>query len=195
MKAITLAGFADKFSQDADPWRTWDAPDEVLKRRAILHSLPNRTSGRMLELGAGNGSNSRALAARTLRLDATEATEEGTALVAKAIAGKDGARAIQLIVPAAPPLPAYDVIVIAELLYYLDDRAFATLARQVAARLRPGGTVVLAHHRITFYDFAQHADGIQDRFLAATGLTWRRRIVRRTGRWVVLSCRAARKRR
>jgi 2-polyprenyl-3-methyl-5-hydroxy-6-metoxy-1,4-benzoquinol methylase len=187
MRAITLSGFADKFAQDADPWNTWNAPDEVLKRRAILHALPSRISGRMWELGAGNGSNSRALATRSLRLDATEATKEGTELVAQAVADSAGARAVQLIVPAPPPSASYDVIVIAELLYYLDARAMAILARQVAARLRPGGSVVLAHHRITFYDFAQHADGIQERFLAATGLKWKRRVVRQTRRWVVLS--------
>lgn len=194
MKAITLTGFADKFAQDADPWNTWNAPDEILKRKAILHALPRHASGRVLELGAGNGSNSRVLAARCLRLDATEATEEGVELVSRAVAGMSGARAVRLIAPAAPPKPSYDTIVIAELLYYLDERAMAKLARQVAARLATGGTLVLAHHRITFYDFAQHADGIQDRFLAATGVPWTVRVVRRTGRWVVLSClRAGRK--
>jgi hypothetical protein len=59
----------------------------------------------------------------------------------------------------------------------------ATLARQVARALRPGGTLVLAHHRITFYDFVQHAEGIHARFLAATGRVWHSRVVRRTGRW------------
>jgi hypothetical protein len=65
----------------------------------------------------------------------------------------------------------------------------AQLARQVATRLRPGGKLILAHHRITFYDFAQHAEGIQERFLAASDASWTSRVVRRTGRWSVLSCR------
>jgi cyclopropane fatty-acyl-phospholipid synthase-like methyltransferase len=188
MKAITLTGFADKFARDDDPWNTWAAPDEVLKRKAILHALPGSIGGRMLELGAGNGSNSRALAARTLRLDATEATAQGTELVRRAIAGQPRARALRLVAPARPPRRQYDSIVIAELLYYLSERDMAALARQVAARLAPGGTLVLAHHRITFYDFAQRAEGIQARFLALTGTSWRCRPVRRTRRWAVLSC-------
>jgi len=192
MRPITLSGFADKFAQNSDPWNTWEAPDEVLKRRAILHAVPARISGRVLELGAGNGSNSRALARRSLRLDATEATQEGTQLVARAIAASPRARAFRLVAPERPPRNRYATIVIAELLYYLSKRDMAKLARQVAGLLAPGGTLVLAHHRITYYDFAQHADGIQDRFLALTGVAWSCRPTRRTGRWSVLSCTRAR---
>lgn len=190
MKPIGLGGFEAKFDASDDPWSTWNSPDEVLKRDAILHALGPGPHGRVLELGAGNGSNSHAIAPRALRLDATEATATGTALVKRAIAPfLPRARARQLIVPAPPPRPAYDAIVVAELLYYLDNRTLSALARQVASRLRPGGTLVLAHHRITFYDFAQHADGIHARFLAQSAASWRVRSVRQTGRWAVLACR------
>lgn len=188
MKPIDLAGFEAKFAQSDDPWSTWDKPDEVVKRHAILHALGPGPLGRVLELGAGNGSNSRSLAARALRLDATEATAHGTRLVARAITGHaPRARARQLAVPAPSPRPCYDAVVIAELLYYLDPAAMNALARQVAGLLRPGGRLVLAHHRITFYDFAQQAAGIHDRFAAASGRRWSSRLVRRTGRWSVVA--------
>lgn len=188
MKPIDLKGFEAKFANNADPWSTWTNPDEALKRRAVLHALGPGPIGRVLELGAGNGSNSRSLARRALRLDATEATAEGTRLVAKAIAIHPRARARRLIVPARPPRQRYDAIVIAELLYYLRPRDMRRLAAQVRSHLRPGGRLVLAHHRITFYDFVQHADAIHERFLRDTGAMWRQRPVRCTGRWRVLSC-------
>ena len=187
MTPIDLAGFEKKFASDDDPWGTWTSRDEAVKRAAILHALGPGPIGRVLELGAGNGSNSRLLAERALRLDATEATREGTRLVADAIEGWQGARAVRLIVPAPPPQPSYDVIVVAELLYYLSPHVMRVLARQVAKRLRSGGVLVLAHHRITFYDFVQHADGIHRRFLCATRTGWRRRTVRQTARWEVLA--------
>lgn len=156
---------------------------------AILHALGPGPQGRVLELGAGNGSNSRAIGARTLRLDATEATIGGTMLVARAIAGQEPrTRALQLVVSAEPPRPEYDVIVAAKLLYYLDPCDMRALARQVSRWLRRGGTLVLAHHRITFYDFVQHAAGIQQRFLQNTGANWRSHVVRRTARWEVWQC-------
>lgn len=191
MRSIDLQGFEAKFSGNADPWSTWTDPDEALKRRAILHALGPGPIGRVLELGAGNGSNSRAFAARALRLDATEATAEGTKLVAKAIRHRPRARALRLIVPARPPRARYDAIVVVELLYYLDPQAMRRLARQTRTHLRRGGILVLAHHRITFYDFAQRADGIHRRFLRQSGARWQVRTTRRTGRWRVLSCRLA----
>ncbi len=188
-KPITLAGFDSRFSEEADPWSTWTGRDEAVKRRAILHASGSGIGGRVLELGAGNGSNSAALAPRARVLDATEATTSGTDLVASAIGGWRGARAIRLVVPGRLPRPSYERIVIAELLYYLTPQAMAITARDIARALAPGGVVVLAHHRIDFYDFAQHADSIHDRFLRDTGVQWRRRVVRRNRRWIVEAAR------
>ncbi len=189
MKAIDLAGFDSKFASDADPWSTFTNRDEVLKRRAILQAMGPGPWGRVLELAAGNGSNSAAIARRALRLDATEATASGRALVAKAVDGRKRARAIRLVVPARFPRLRYDIVVAAEFLYYLSMRDMARTALDIAAALRPGGTLVLAHHRVDYPDFAQHAEHLQRAFLNATGRRWQVRVARRTGRWIVLRCR------
>jgi SAM-dependent methyltransferase len=190
MKPITLDGFEQTFAASADPWQTFANRDEASKRQAILHAIGGGPWGRVLELAAGNGSNSVAIAPRALRLDATEATTRGTALVRAAVAPhRPRARAIRLAVPARLPGARYDTVVVAELLYYLSPRAMRRTARDLAAALRPGGTLVLAHHRIDFHDFAQHAAHLHGAFLAATGRRWRVRQVRRTGRWIVVSCR------
>lgn len=186
MTRIGLDGFAAKFAGDDDPWGTFSSRDEAVKRAAILHALGPGPLGRVLELASGNGSNSRAIAPRALRLDATEGTEEGTRLTARAIADWPRARAITLALPARFPQHRYDAIVVAELLYYLSPRAMASVAADVAAALRPGGRLVLAHHRIDFYDFAQHAAGIQRRFLQLTGARWRVRTVAQRRRWQVV---------
>lgn len=147
--------------------------------------------GRVLEIAAGNGSNSAAIAPRALRLDATEATPSGTALVAQALGDYPRARALSLVVPGRWPRPRYDVAVVAEVLYYLSARDMARTARDLAAVLRPGGVLVLAHHRVDYPDFEQHAERLQQAFLLATRRHWKVRVVRRTGRWLVLSCRRA----
>lgn len=185
MKPKTLAGFEVTFQEDGDPWRTFSDRDEARKRRAILHALGSEPIGRVLELAAGNGSNSVPLAARALRLDATEGTEAGTNLVAGALGGGSRHRAVRLVLPGAFPRRSYDAVIVAELLYYLPGHVMNQIARDVAAAIRPGGRLVLAHHRIDFHDFAQKADDIHARFLRATGARWRRGVASRTGRWQV----------
>jgi len=189
MKPIDLGGFEATFAADPDPWRTFHDRDEAAKRQAILTGIGPGPWGRVLELAAGNGSNSVAMAARALRLDATEATANGTRLVQTALADQPRARAIRLAVPGRLPRTRYDVVVVAELLYYLSPLAMRRVARDVAVALRPGGVLVLAHHRIDFHDFAQHAEPLHGKFMAESGVAWRCRTVRRNRRWRVETCR------
>jgi len=188
MKPITLAEFDRRFAGDADPWSTFSNRDEAVKRRAILHAMGPGPCGRVLEVAAGNGSNSVAIAPRALRLDATEATDSGTMLVANALSGRIRARAIKLVVPNRLPRKCYDVAVVAEMLYYLSANDMARTARILAGALRPGAMLVLAHHRVDYPDFAQHSGQVQRAFLRAMKRRWRVRLVRRTGRWIVLAC-------
>ena len=185
VKPIGLAGFERTFDASDDPWRTFSDADEAVKRTAILHGIGAGPIGRVLELGAGNGSNSAAIARRALRLDATEGTATGTMLIERVLPDGLRARAIRLALPTRFPRARYDVAVVAELLYYLSARDMAQVARDVSTALRPAGRLVLAHHRVDFHDFAQHADGIHDRFLHATGRRWRRIGDHRTRRWRV----------
>ncbi|SEI77221.1 Nodulation protein S (NodS) [Sphingomonas sp. OV641] len=190
MSAIALDGFSAKFAADEDPWGTFTSRDEAVKRTAILHALGPGPLGRVLELASGNGSNSRAIAPRALRLDATEGTPEGTRLTAEAIADWQRSRAIELSLPARFPRRDYDAIVVAELLYYLSHRAMGLVAAETGRALRRGGRLVLAHHRVDFYDFAQHAAGIHTRFLRLTGARWQVRRVRQRADWdVLVACR------
>ncbi|WP_242181876.1 class I SAM-dependent methyltransferase [Sphingomonas sp. CARO-RG-8B-R24-01] len=191
MKPIDLAGFERKFADHADPWSTFTDRDEAHKRGAILHGLGPGPIGRVLELAAGNGSNSVALARRALRLDATEGTQSGVDLVDRAlraaVPGRRHVRVRRLVLPGGFPGGQYDAVVIAEVLYYLSPRDMARVARDVVARLRPGGRLVLAHHRVDYPDFVQYAARIHGRFLAASGAAWRTAGDGRTGRWRVQS--------
>ncbi len=184
-RPITLAGFERTFAANRDPWRTFAARDEARKRAAILHALGSGPFGRVLELASGNGSNSVALAARALRLDATEGTRTGVQLTAQALGQSRRARASRLILPGRFPRAVYDAIVVAEILYYLSPRQMERVARDVAIALRPGGVLILAHHCIDFHDFAQHAAGIHERFVAATRTANRRLRLLNAGRWRV----------
>jgi hypothetical protein len=53
--------------------------------------------------------------------------------------------------------------------------------------LRPGGRLVLAHHRVDYPDFVQHADAIHKNFLIGSRASWTSTGNVRTGRWLVQS--------
>ncbi|WP_277967882.1 class I SAM-dependent methyltransferase [Sphingomonas echinoides] len=187
MKPIDLAGFEQKFAANADPWSTFTNRDEAHKRGAILHGLGAGPTGRVLELAAGNGSNSVALARRALRFDATEGTQSGVDLVRRAVGDDRHVRVRRLVLPGRFPAAVYDAAVVAEVLYYLSPRALRHVARDIAVALRRGGRLILAHHRVDYPDFVQHAAQIHARFLADTGVAWRAAGDVRTGRWRVQS--------
>jgi SAM-dependent methyltransferase len=187
MKPIDLAGFEQKFAGSADPWSTFTNRDEAHKRAAILHGLGGGPIGRVLEIAAGNGSNSVALARRALRLDATEGAQGGVDLVRRAVGDERGVRVLRLVLPGRFPGRVYDAAVVAEVLYYLSPRDMRQVARDIAAAVRRGGRLILAHHRVDYPDFVQHAAHLHARFLAASGVVWRAAGDERTGRWRVQS--------
>ena len=180
-RAIDLVGFEAKFRALGDPWHTFTARDEAIKRDRIVRAVGNRPVARLLELASGNGSNSQRLATRALRLDACDGSASATALTRKALKNFAHAHAWQIALPAPLPGDRYDAVVIAELLYYLSPRDLKRLARDVAAVLAPGATLVLAHHQIEFPDNAQRTAGIHGRFISAMardlkpGRRWRSR--------------------
>jgi len=187
MKPIDLAGFEQKFAGNADPWSTFTNRDEAHKRTAILYGLGGGPIGRVLEIAAGNGSNSVALAQRALRLDATEGAQSGVDLVRRAVGDARGVRVRRLVLPGRFPAQVYDAAVVAEVLYYLSPRDMRQVASDIAAAVRRGGRLILAHHRVDYPDFVQHAAYIHARFLAASGVAWRSAGDERTGRWRVQS--------
>ena len=186
--AINLDGFAARFAADSDPWSTFSSRDEAIKREAIIHALGSNTRGRILELASGNGSNSAALAPRCLKLDATEGTAEGAALTARAIAHWPRARAHKLVLPGRSPQGTYDAIIIAELLYYLTPSQMRSVAAECDRLARHRTRLVLAHHTVDFFDFAQHAQRINERFVGCTAKFGSLRTQRRSRRWIVQYC-------
>lgn len=151
-RTISLADFEARFRSDPDPWRTYSRRREAVKRRQLLEAAGARCWSRGLELGAGNGSNSPALARRTLRLDVCEGTASGAALVRKAVADCPNVKVYQHILPGRFPSPVYDLIVISEVLYYLQSNDLKKLSREISRSLAPRGRLLLAHHHQRFAD-------------------------------------------
>lgn len=147
-EAIRVDGFEAVFARDQDPWGTYARRDEAVKRQAILRAA-GRTRGRALELACGNGSNTRALRGRALRLLALDGAPSAVRITRQRAGGRR-VEVREALLPTDAPREPFDLIVIAEVLYYLRTDEIARLGRRL--RLAPGGRLVLAHHHVDFPD-------------------------------------------
>lgn len=182
---MDLAGFESRFRADPDPWKTFTSRREAIKRHQIMTAAGHRRWSRGLELGAGNGSNSQALLTCVLRLDICEGTTRGVELIRQSVAGCPRASVHQLVLPAPFPASRYDLIVIAEVLYYLSSWDLRALAQEISRTLVPGGRLILAHHHQKFADARQDGASVHNALQSALLAPLTPTLQVRTARWTL----------
>lgn len=141
--------FFSRLAPEWDRLRSLHAPESVVEA-AVLEALSSKPIRNLVDLGTGTGRMLQLLApraARTVGLDASHAMLS----VARANLEKAGLSRIELRQGDiyAPPFPrdTFDLVVIHQVLHYLDDPARAI--REAARLVAPGG-------RILVVDFAPH---------------------------------------
>lgn len=148
-RAQVAQSFFSRLAPDWDRIRSLHAPEAVVEA-AVLEALGRKPIRDMLDLGTGTGRMLQLLAPlaqRAVGLDASHAMLS----VARANLEKAGIRRVELRQGDiyAPPFPrnSFDLIVIHQVLHYLDDPARAL--REASRLVAPGG-------RILVVDFAPH---------------------------------------
>ena len=137
--------FAGVYAADPDPWRFTTSAYERDKYRATLESLPRPRYAAALEVGCSIGVFTRALAPRCDALTALDVVPAALDAARAACTGLPHVRFELGAVPDAWPDGAFDLILLSEVLYFLDRRDLRRLAARVGDALRPGGDVVLVH--------------------------------------------------
>jgi len=183
--AIGIAGFDSKFQADPDPWGTFAGRDEARKRAAIKHAIGARSHGRVLELAAGNGSNSHMILSRSLRLVSCDGAPTAVDLTRQNLSGRPRAKVEQCVLPEELPDGRFNLVVAAEILYYLSPTKLARLASNFRRLLSPNGSIVLAHHHLRFDDAATQPSGVHERFIGMLPFAARNQWKFRNSRWVV----------
>lgn len=141
------AAFNALFEASDDPWGFRGRWYESRKRALTLACLPRARYRSGYEPGCANGELSAVLAERCDTLLVTDAAPAAVALAASRLAATPQAHAAQAWLPEGWPKGQFDLIVVSELGYYLQDDALRQLARKARAALAPGGDIVACHWR------------------------------------------------
>ena len=146
-RPATAADFDDMFAADDDPWAYRTAWYERRKRAVTLAALPRERYRLAWEPACAIGVLTAELATRADRVVASDASPRAVALAALPpdVAGRVDLSVAQL--PAAPPIPpgTADLVVLSEILYYLDDADRARTVELARDVLAPGGDLVAVH--------------------------------------------------
>ncbi|SEP38368.1 Nodulation protein S (NodS) [Methylobacterium sp. ap11] len=137
--------FDARYAADPDPWNFAGSPYERDKYAATLAALPRERYASALEVGCSIGVLTAALAPRCDALTALDVAEAALAQARARCGDRPGLRLMRARVPGEWPEGRFDLILLSEVVYYLDAGDVARLAGRVRASLRPDGDVVLVH--------------------------------------------------
>lgn len=137
--------FDERYAADPDPWRFETSEYEAEKYDATLAALPRPRYGSALEIGCSIGVLTRRLAERCDRLLALDVAEAALARARERCRALPHVTLARAQVPGEWPDGRFDLVLLSEVVYYLDAEDVGRLARRLCGSLLPGGDVVLVH--------------------------------------------------
>lgn len=154
-----------------DPWGFRKRWYERRKRMLTLAMLPRERYRHAFEPGCANGELSAQLAQRCDRLLAADLNETAVRLARERLADTCNVSVECCSVPHQWPADRFDLIVLSELAYYLEDPDLEVLADCIARTLTADGTLLACHWRRAFDEAPQSAAQVHALIDARCGLT------------------------
>ncbi|MFE2526960.1 class I SAM-dependent methyltransferase [Streptomyces sp. NPDC059382] len=149
-----------------DPWHLAERWYERRKYDLTVAVLPQERYRRAFEPACSVGELTHRLADRCDSVLACDRVASAVETARRRNGGNPHVDIRQMTVPAQWPEGTFDLVVLSELLYYLDEPTVRTLLDHVLAALEPGGTLVTVHwnhavpeHLSNGSDIARSLDG------------------------------------
>ena len=137
--------FEKLYASNPDPWQFAESDYERAKYEATLAALPRAHYPSALEVGCSIGVLTRELATRCDTLLSIDVAEAALEQARRRCADAGHASFARSRVPHEWPDGRYDLIMLSEVVYYLDAKDVEALAGRVTQSILPGGNVVLVH--------------------------------------------------
>jgi SAM-dependent methyltransferase len=178
-----------------DPWHLATSDYEWERAETTLAFLGDRRYARVLEVGCGEGFFTARLLARCDRITAVDFSALALRRARGRFTGNTRVEVMRLDVLRKDPPGTFDLIVCAELFYYMSRDQFESVAPRIVRWLAPGGDLLLVHG-ISAADAASTdshtcARQIHGHFCRMLGLVTRRDLVRPRYRLTLLQAIAA----
>lgn len=161
--------FDELYGDDPDPWGFESRWYERRKYDLTLASLPRRRYLRAFEPGCSLGVLTEQLADRTEELLAWEPHRATAARAEARSAHLDHVTVEVAAIPDRWPDATFDLVVVSEVAYYLDDDALAHLVDRLDGSLADGGDLVAVHWDGPT-DYPQTAVAVHQALAAIAGL-------------------------
>jgi predicted TPR repeat methyltransferase len=171
------AAFDELYAGMTDPFGA-ELPQYRYQRRkydSLLSMLPQRPYQRVLDIGCGLGSLARKLAPFAQHVHGTDISSAAIGQARKlSTAHPNIIYSQEDMLGGTRQEPGFDLIVLADILYYIDpltETALKTIVRNVSSRLAPGGLLMVVDHYFFVIDEASRSTRwIHDAFRWAPGL-------------------------
>jgi len=161
--ATTDAYFEAMWSLGDDPWEHGTRWYEARKYGLTVAALPRPTYSRGFEPGCGAGFLTTRLAPRVQHLVAMERSVRGAEATRRRCASMPNVEIRVGQIPTSWPGGTFDLIVLSEVLYYLDDASFDEVLARTADSLQAGGHLVAVHYRQSVEEHARTGDEVHER--------------------------------
>ena len=159
--------FERMYDAARDPWGFTDRWYEQRKRAVTLAALPQRRYRTGYEPGCSIGVLTAELAERCDALLASDVSATALASAAARLADRPHVRLEQRALPQGWPAERFDLVVLSELLYYLDDADLRDVVRRAIGAVAPGGTLLAVHWLHPVQDYPQTGRQVQAALAAA----------------------------
>jgi SAM-dependent methyltransferase len=147
------AGIHDPFGVELPQYRY-----QQRKYNSLLSMLPQRRYENVLDMGCGLGAFTRMLAPFAQNVLGTDISTEAITQARKLSAGHPNVTYSQRDMLDSPQQEsAFDLIIVADTLYYLDPRTAAglkSIVRAISSKVAPGGLVLVVNHYFFGFDMA-----------------------------------------
>jgi SAM-dependent methyltransferase len=144
-RSVPPAYFAALYRADRDPWRMRTSAYEQEKYRETIALLPPRRFRSALEVGCSIGVLTRLLSGHAERLLAVDVDDLALSRARETCRDRDNVTFEKRVVPGDWPAGMFDLIVLSEVLYFLDPADIEATARCAAASAGHDALIVLVN--------------------------------------------------